>query len=177
MPLSRRTAGWRTTEEKPPICPSYPPDTQPKAWTTQDYREQITPCLDTYFTQEKPHYGLPDGSRVSPPVSSPHPLLYNFPRLRVHGLLLPLKPSHPAVTSAFSSLSCCFCSFQPSCSQIGATFSGLSRTLLTVTPRLSFSECHNPRKASALHSSVSPPPPINKKKKGRKKKSAFWWQN
>lgn len=49
MPLSRRTAGWKTIKGTPPP-PTYP-DTQHKAWTTQDYREQITPCLDMNFTQ------------------------------------------------------------------------------------------------------------------------------
>lgn len=83
----------------PPMSSSYP-STQHKTWMTQDYREQITPCLDMYFTQAGK--ATLWTTTWEPCISvwlflptfylcckSPRSYLL---RLDVHGLLLPLKP-------------------------------------------------------------------------------------
>lgn len=124
MPLSRRTAGWRTTEGTP-ICPSYP-DTQHKAWTTQDYREQITPCLDMYFTQAGKATVWTTKWEPCIWVCLFLPTFYlcckttrsKLLRLGVQGLLLPLKLPSLCSFYAFSLtsssfLSCYFYSFKP----------------------------------------------------------------
>lgn len=130
MPLSRRTAGWRTTEETPPISPSYP---QHKAWITQDYREQITPCLDMYFTQagKATLWTTKREPRISVCLL---PTSYlrcktsrsNFTEARCSWPAAPFKISFPSALSLSSSLSCCFQTLTPFCTQTGATFSGLS---------------------------------------------------
>lgn len=144
MPLSRRTAGWRTTKGPPLTSPPYP-DIQHKAWATQDFREQITPCLNMYFTQSRkarlwttyrelriflPTFYL----RCKTTCSS-------ILRLAVHGLLLPLKALIILLflyfLSFFLFLSCyalsCLSTQTPFLTQKGATFSGLSTLSLSAT--------------------------------------------
>lgn len=100
---------------------------QQKAWTTQDYKEQFTPCLDIYFTQAGEATLILWTTKQEPCTSfclSP-PTSYlrckmsrsKLVRLRVCGLLLPLKtlPYHPLSTLSLlmsSFLSCCSSSFE-----------------------------------------------------------------
>lgn len=126
MPLSRRTAGWRTTEETPPVPPSYPAilNTKPGQHQTTENRSPL--AWITYFTQAGK--ATLWTTRWEPSVCL-LPTFYlrcktsrsSSARLAVHGLLLPLKtPFSLCSFSSFSlpsssSLPCCFCSPKPFC--------------------------------------------------------------
>lgn len=118
MPLSRRTAGWRTTEETPPISPPYP---QHKGqYKTIENRSPLA-WICTLHKREKPHYGLPNGSHASRSASSPHLIFAvkhpapTFTEARCSWPAAPFKTFPPCsfLTSCLSSpLSCRFLLFQ-----------------------------------------------------------------
>lgn len=122
--------------------------------------------------REKPHYGLPNGSHVSWSASFP-PKFYlccktyhlKLLRLSIQGLLLPLNHTSFCFFYSFSLtllfMSCCFLVFQAS--RLLSVFKirgHFLRSLLLPPYSVSISECHNPRNASMLHSSVSQKPQV-----------------
>lgn len=123
MPLSRRTAGWRTTKWTPPAPPTSHLSIIPR-YSTQSLDNFKTPenrsplaWICTLYKREKPHYGLPNGSHVSRSASSsPHFIFaVKLPapkllRIGVQGLLLPLKTPSSFCSFYTSSFfrSCCF---------------------------------------------------------------------
>lgn len=123
------------------------------------------------YTSGKSHtMDYQNGSHVSRSASSPPPTFYlccktfplQTPEARCSWPAAPFKSSFILLFLSFlsSSLSCC--SFQARLLSLLKIRGHVLRSLLLPpsTLSLSFSECHNPWKASALHSSVSQKPPI-----------------
>lgn len=174
MPLSRRTAGWRTTEETPPISPSYP---QRKGqYKTIENRSPLA-WICTLHKREKPHYGLPNGSHASRSASSPHLIFAvklpapTFAEARCSWPAAPFKTFPPLLFLDLLSFSLSVMPFSALSNLDSFLYSNRGHVLrslslsLALSLSLSFSECHSSWKASALHSSVSHLPPIYTKKK------------
>ena len=180
MPLSRRTAGWRTIEVTPASHVSIIP---PILNNTRLWRSDRPLPGYVLYTSGKSHtMDYQNGSHVSRSASSsPHFIFAvkrscsKLPRLVVHGPQLPLNPpsscsfylpSFPLyhAVPSLSSQTPFFTQNKGPRSQVSLApppILSLSLSLsLSVSLSLSFSECHNPWKASALHSSISQKPPI-----------------
>lgn len=172
MRLSRRTAGWRTTEGTPCLpCLHHTPilNTKPGQHETMESRSPLA-WICTLHKREKPHYGLPKREPRISVCLFPPPTFYlccktfplQTPEARCSWPAAPFKSSFILLFLSFlsSSLSCC--SFQARLLSLLKIRGHVLRSLLLPpsTLSLSFSECHNPWKASALHSSVSQKPPI-----------------